>query len=304
MKNIIKNLVTIVSIIAGFAAVLSFIYQVKSNNPKLEILEISNDNLTNLPKVKNLKSDFYYKDSLITNLWKLNASIKNISSKSIIGKGTNKNIIENNLTFRLNNGFKLIDFNINETDFPNEASVQNDEIKLNFTQWRQDEQIDVTIYAEQISNENEELELLINEREIVDGVVGYRKISQPQEKDSRIIDLFPSPLATVLFWIGIVFYGFFIFILPIGLVIEVYKYVNYQKWKRNWLSSFNEKIANLESDGEITTSYKPENTPIRIWEKLDIPKPDIPTNSLSNMITAILIAFCLSIIPLLWMIEI
>ncbi|WP_452218361.1 hypothetical protein [Lacinutrix undariae] len=304
MKNIIKNLVTIVTIVAGIVAILSFVYQIKSNNPKLEVLEISNDNLTNLPKVKNLKSNFYYKDSLITNLWKLNASIKNISSKTIIGKGTNKNIIDKNLVFKLNNGFKLIDFNINETDFPNGVSIQDNEIEFNFTQWRKDEKIEVTIYAEQISGENNELELLINEREIVDGIVEHRKINQPEEKDSRIIDLFPTPLASVLFWIGIIFYGFFLLILPIGLVIEINKYVNYQKWKRNWLNSFNEKISTLHTDGEILITYKPENTPVRIWEKLDIPKPDVPTNTLPSMIIGVVLAFCLVIIPILWMIKI
>jgi hypothetical protein len=304
MKNIIKNLVTIVTIVAGVVAILSFIYQVKSNNPKLEILEISNDNLTNLPKVKNLKSDFYYKDSLITNLWKLNATIKNISSKTIIGKGTNKNIIDKNLTFKLNKGFKLIDFNITESDFPNGISIQDNVIGFDFTQWRKDEKINVTIYAEQISNDEKELKLLINEREIVDGVVDYRKINQTENKDSRLIDFLPSPIASVLFWVGIIFYGLFLLILPIGLVIEINKYLNYQKWKRNWLNTFNEKISDLYSKGEIIVQYKPNYTPTTTWEKLDIPKPDVPTNSLLSLIIGIIFGFCLLVIPILWMIKI
>lgn len=304
MKNIFKNIVTIITLVAAVVGVLSFIYQVKSNNPKLEILEISNDNLTNLPRVRNLKSSFHYKDSLITNLWKLNTSIKNISSKTIIGKGNNKNIIDNSLTFNLNNGFKLIDFNINNSDFPNTINIKNNEVQFMFNQWRKDEKIDITIYAEQILSKDKELKLLMNEREIIDGLITYRKVNQPLEKDSKLIDFLPTPLKSILFWIGMIFYGFIILLLPIGFAVETNKYLSYQKWKRIWLSEFNIEISNLLSMGEITTKFKPEDTPVSTWEKLSIPKPEIPSNSLSSLIFALILVSVLFVIPILWMIEI
>ncbi|GGK27742.1 hypothetical protein GCM10007962_22500 [Yeosuana aromativorans] len=304
MKKTIQNLVTIITIVAGIVAVLSFIYQIKSNDPKLEVLEISNDNLTNLPKVEYLKSNFYYKDSLITNLWKLNAIVRNIGSKTIIGKGDNKNIIDNNLTFRLNNGFKLIDFNITQNDFPYNIRKDENIVSFDFVQWRENEKVDITIYAEQVSKESNELKIILNEREIIDGHVNYRKLSQEEDKNKIIADFLPKPIRNVLYWVGIVFYGLIILILPFGLYTELNKYFAYKKWKKNWQTSFNEKMSEFLANGTIDKHMTTSEVPYRIWEKMEIPIPDIPSNPIWSMILGILFAFVLLSIPIIWMIQI
>ncbi|WP_353778730.1 hypothetical protein [Winogradskyella sp. 3972H.M.0a.05] len=305
MKKSIQNLVTIVTIVAGIVAVLSYIYQIKSNNPKLEILEITNENLTSLPRVKNLESNFYYKDSLITNLWKLNATIRNTGSKTIIGTGTSKNLIGDYLTFKLNEGFKLIDFNISENDFPYSMNRINNDVIFSFVQWRENEKIDVTVYAEQITSNNRKLEIMLNEREIIDGVIDYKKLNQPNENSNQIaINYLPKPLQEIFYWVGLVFFGLIFLVLPFGFYIELSKYYSFKKWKKKYGIQFKNKVNELYNNGEIKKIYNVEEASIDVWDKIDVPYPDIPTNPIGIMIFAMFTVFILFAIPLLWMIKI
>ncbi|CAM3828403.1 hypothetical protein FLCU109888_03735 [Flavobacterium cucumis] len=304
MRKFVQNIVTIITITAGIVAVLSFVYQVKSDNPKIEILEINNDNLTNIPRIKNLTANFSYKDSVITNLWKLNAVIKNVGSKTIIGKGTNKNIIENHIGFKLNEGFRLIDFNIAKAQFPNEIKKDSNSVRLFFSQWREDEQIDVTIYAEQISNASSELKIIGDERDIVDGEITYRKINQQVNQRKNLADYLPESISAVLLWIGIIVYALCSLILPFGMIYEVYKYFMFGSWKRKWNSKFNENILRLYKEKELAKIYSPNNLPDSYWEKINVPKPDLPMQPFASTFLGMLVLLILLILPLLWLIKI
>lgn len=304
MRKTIQILITISTFIGCIIAILSFINQIKPINPKIEILEISNDNLTNLPKIKNLQSSFYYKDSLITNLWKLNVSVENIGDKTIVGKGQNKNIIDDNLTLKINDGFKLIDFSINKSDIPYEIKNKLNEVDLNFMQWRTNEKIYITIYAEQINNKSEHLKLLLNEREIIDGIVTTRKLNQQILKEKRLIDFLPAPLPIISFWVGVIIYGLILLILPFGLFTEINKVYSFSKWKKQWKVTYDEKINGLVSEGTLHKHFKPQDLPLTVWENAKIPRPDVPTNSIYTTVLTIIVIFILIVIPLLWMIEI
>lgn len=301
MKKVIQYLVTTLTIIGGIIAIISFIYQVKSNKPKMEILEISNDNLTNLPEVKNLKSNFYYKDSLITNLWKINVRISNNGAQTIVGKGSNKNLINDHLVFSLNDGYKLIDFNISDSSFPYSIENSSNEVRFYFNQWRVDERVSIVAYAEQIIENESPLAVLLNERDILDGEVTYRKANQEPNKSKRLIDFLPSPLVRVLYWFGLIFYGIFLVFLPIGAGIEINKYLAYKKWNKKWLSVFYDQINDLIKDGDF---YTPETLPEYHWNEIGVPRPDIPDTNIVVMMLGIILGLCILIIPYLWMVTI
>lgn len=303
MKKIIQNTVTIITITAGVVAVLSFVYQIKSNNPKIEILEINNDNLTNIPKIKNLDANFCYKDSVITNLWKLNASIKNSGSKTIIGKGTNKNIIDNYIGFKLNKGFRLIDFNISKSEFPNKIKKDSNSVSLYFSQWRENEKIDVTIYAEQITNVSEELKIICNERDVIDGEVVYRKINQEVNKSKILADYLPDTISVVLFWIGIIVYSLCSLLLPLLLIYEVYKYFMFGRWKRIWNRKFNEGVLKLYNEKKIAKVCGPTNLPDRYWDEVNVPKPELPLQPFLSSFVGLVFVLILLIIPVLWLVK-
>ena len=304
MNKLIKYAPSVLAVVGLIVGILRYYQEVKPNNPRVEILEISNDNLTNLPTIRNLKSEFYYNDSLISNLWKINASIQNIGPKTIIGKGNKKNLIGSGLTLKLEDGFNILNFNVNYSDFPFEVRKGSNQVSLTFNQWRKNEKFEITVYAEQIAENQNAPVLVINEREIVDGIVTYNKLSQQATSESKLIDLAPPLVKVPLFWFGIIIYAGMALVLIITYAAELKKLIVYRKWKKRWLSKFNQEIGNFPSHNKLNISTKPTEASKEFWLESEIPKPFPPESSLVGFSFVFFILFVLTIIPILWMVNI
>lgn len=68
MNKYLNNIATVMTIVAGVAAIVGVYIQYKDDNPVIEIKSILNDKLTDLPTVDGFNAKFYYKDSLVSSL--------------------------------------------------------------------------------------------------------------------------------------------------------------------------------------------------------------------------------------------
>ncbi len=149
-------------ILAGF-----FVYDrwIAPERVELEVKRIDATQLTKLPAIDGLKANFHFKDSLVTNLWRVKYMITNIGTKTIIGEGAQRNIIDNELKLYFNDSITILDIQIGNTNFPIELL----NAKLSFKQWRPKEFIEVVAFVEPTTKANPIMQ--IDERDIIDGKV-------------------------------------------------------------------------------------------------------------------------------------
>lgn len=303
MTKYLKNLALIMTIIAGIAAVIGLYAQYKENNPTLEIKNITKDKLTDLPRVEGLKAQFYYKDSLVHSLWKLNYEITNIGNKAIIGEGNNKNIIKESLTFHLPDNFKILELNLSQDSLPFELINVNNKIKLKFLQWKPNETLNLVLYVEQLSV-NAIPTLKMNEREIENGIVNYTTLQNKIDKEQSLFDLLPRILQIILRWIGYIFFGLIILVMPIVWIGELVKYLKYKKWKSTDYWMYEEWIDENIKAGKIDLHYDPQKLPKQYWNDYPYLKPVFSDNEFGSFTLGAVIVFVLTLIPLLIMIKI
>lgn len=303
MNKLLKNLAMIITIIAGIATIIGVYMQYKENNPIIEIKDITNDKLTDLPKVKGLRAEFYYKDSIVHSLWKLNYDITNIGNKSIIGEGNNKNIIKEGIIFYLPDNYKILEVNSTQDDFHFEFSQENNKVKLKFLQWKPKESLNIILYVEQLNNK-EMPTLKTDEREIVNGVVNYASIQNKADKKKSLFDFLPNIMQSILRWIGYIFFGLIIIVMPIIWISELIKYVKYKRWKKSNYWMYKEWIDENIKKGTLNLHFEPIKLPEQYWADYPYPKPIFPSDDFANLTIGVIIVLILTLTPLMIMIKI
>ncbi len=303
MNKYLKNLAMIMTIIAGVAAIIGVYTQYREDNPTLEIKNITRDKLTDLPKVEGLKAQFYYKDSLVHSLWKLNYDITNIGNKAIIGEGNNKNIIKERLTFYLPDNYKILEVNTSQDTLPFELYNEKNKVKLKFLQWKPKESLNIIMYVEQLS-EKEIPTLKTDEREILNGIVNYTSIQSEIKEKQSLFDHLPRTIQSIFRWIGYVFFGLIIIVMPIVWISEFVKYAKYKKWKRSDYWMYKEWIDENINKGVLGLHYEPSKLPKQFWKDYPYLKPVFPDNDFASLTIGTLLVLVLTLIPLLIMIKI
>lgn len=188
---------TVILIVLG---VLQFIND-RHKPTILEVKTISEIELTRPLNVDHLSSTYLYYDSIpVEHLWQSSFIITNIGGTSLYGKGFDqKNIKGDSLFFQLTNCEKIL--SIEAIDNTADINISNN--SLQFTQWRPTEYIEIRV----ISDGPTSPELLIDERDVVEGRVIYAKYS-PEENlaAKRLVDYLPEASYKVLWWVVIIFY--------------------------------------------------------------------------------------------------
>lgn len=235
-NKIIKYSWGFLSVVAVFATLYGFYLQLRTNNPRLFVNNSLISHLTIPPRIAGLRASYYYRDSAVSDLWKLNANVGNNGNETIIGVGTKKNILQTaGLILKVRNGFKVLNLEtINET-FPAKIQVLNDtSLSISFEQWRKGEAIQVSLYLEKVSREGSAAPALyLDERQIVDGkvdIIPYQAVLQVSKP--YVIDALPVAIRSPLRWGLIIVFGVFALIgMPAAAYSELKSKGNSSKLK-------------------------------------------------------------------------
>jgi hypothetical protein len=204
-----------VSVIVGLIIAGFFVYDrwIKPEQIEIEIKRIDATQLTKLPPIDGLTASFHFKDSLVSNLWRVKYIFTNIGTKTVIGDGIQRNIIENKLKLYFKDSVSILDMQITNKNFP-VVLLDN---KLSFKQWRPKEFIEIITFVEPKTKQTIPT-IEIDERDLIDGrIINSVYFANEKKKDLKSIDYFPIWLKSALKWIIVII----IFITFLGLILGV-----------------------------------------------------------------------------------
>lgn len=302
MNKFLKTVFTVVSFAAAIAGITALYLQIQSKVPIIEIKNISSDKLTDLPNIEELKAIYIFKNDTVKSLWKFHYIISNIGDENIIGEGNNKNIIKESLKFTFNQGFKIIDYQLNKKDFPLDIKVSDKRFEINFLQWHPTEKFEIILYVEQLEKSKIPI-LTSNEREILNGEITYSTIYKEIEKNESLFDRLQKSFQTILWWFGVIFFGLFVALMPFVIIAEIPKIYKYKKWVNNEKWMYDEWINELIKDNKLQQHKEPKNLPNHLWNEYPYPKPIYSDNDFKSLVFGGLIIIILFSIPLLLLIN-
>jgi len=307
MNKVWKSMLTILSIVTGIATLIGLYLQWYEKKPIIDLRQISIENLTDKPNVTGFDATYRFNDSIVKNLWRGYYIIENIGNETIIGTGTKKNIITDKIKVTTNSKFKILNFEVKNSNFPIQVLKDSDNnLLLDFLQWRQSEFFELQVYFEGTSSDTLNPIISINEREILNADVRY-SIFKPSVKDKKIIaDYLPSFLNWILWLLGVVSFGLGFIIMPIFFISEVIQVSKYKSWQRLHGSFYDEWVKQMVAQKKLTFHVKPEKLTENLWKEFPGVRPKIPgsLNEMKSLFIGMIIVMILTSIPILWMIKI
>ena len=138
MDKLFKYIGRIAAITTTVAGLIGIYFALHEKRVKLNVEIISLENLTAHDTIEDLSIKYYYSDTLeVHNLWKVQCIIRNIGDKTIVGTGTEKQILSDGLPIHFNKSEKSCrTLSVRILNSNNEAYLRNQ--KLYFQQWRRD----------------------------------------------------------------------------------------------------------------------------------------------------------------------
>ena len=187
----IGKIATVITIIGGVVAIYFAFYEKRI---KIDVQTSIAENLTSHKTIQDLSVRYYYHDSLeVDNLWRMQWVIRNIGDKTIVGTGSECQLLnEKGLPFHFSSNVQILSLNISNCN--NNAILQNDCIQ--FQQWRKGEYVEIVAFIES----DVKPEIRISDRDVVDSEISYSKYT-PETISSKnsIIELLPAWLSKTLF---------------------------------------------------------------------------------------------------------
>lgn len=286
--TVIGRIALVVGIIAPIGILIASLINLKKNNLKLEFQINGIQFLTPKTEVDDFKGIYYYKDSLIDNLWVVDIKMINTGTETIIGKGSKKNIIEEDIPMKFSNDFKIVKVEKIKSDFKHRIKTlinTSSEFSLSFNQWRKEETLIYKFYL--ISKNNKTVPKLENiERSLINGDILIKELNHPNLNNKKpLLDYAPSTIALIGRIGSIIVALLGIMILLKEYFRGVYHSFLLYSWKRTYLDTYktylikNEQMLRekstlydfhiLEEILNNPRTYYPDN----FWEEAQIPKP-------------------------------
>jgi len=281
----LKKLILWFGIFGSIASILSvvFIFIPKNENIELIVNTQSIERLTQNfeDKEPNLKVNYKFKGIEIKNLLKYNIEFQNKSKKTIIGNGNQKNILLDNFTLKLKEGYDILDYKKIKSDFNNRLIVDSTEVKIYFEQWRENEVLEYSFYVKtDIAKPDTLLLQQPDFRQIIDGDILFN-IKETDKSDNKITSVFPQKIRQASYIIVLIFLGLFILALTISIFIIPIGYVNIKNWKSKNYKKYSNLVETVfadDIDKKTRLLENPNDAPQLFWEKFDGDKyPSIVT---------------------------
>ena len=261
----------IVAIIASIGTLIGVYYQLQTKKSKVELQLLSIDYLTSNNNIDNLSSNYKYKGEPVKNLWLAKYKIVNIGDLTIIGEGTNKNIIGNKIKIKYNSEIQILDnIKVIQKDFPIEI-VKEDSIyySIYFDQWRINESAIFSLYLKSENKINDFLPFVVN-RPIIDGdiLINDYTINSKTEK-KPIIDYWEEPFPLIIRIVSIIVIATILILLTFLFSRSLIEWIRLVSWKSRYYDKFKTFINSELLGKDIERFFKNEWERKRVLEDKD-----------------------------------
>lgn len=297
-----NTLMLVAALVAMIAGVWTVALQIRSKRAEVTAEITSMEELTPPTRLPDLSATFTYKGQPVDHLWKVTLNIVNSGDKTLVGEGTQKILMGDNISFEFPADCRLLDTIVVRKDFPGALHQSQNSIAISFTQWRKLESFSVSCFVTRPPGARGSIHPPIptaQGRSIIDGDILIRDISTPVKNAKKpLLDYLPAPLAipakavgaiSIAVWGGLlVGFGFFLF----------RDLVRTKWWKRKHLAEFQTFLATQQIEPLVQRSYlnNPTLVPKNLWtaypgKKLRVffPQTDLASPSASVVLAIILI---------------
>jgi hypothetical protein len=272
----VKKLMLWFGIFGSIASIASLLFIFIPADEKIKLL-VNTQSVERLTqnfekKEPNLKVNYQFKGLEIKNLWKYNIQFQNKSKKTIIGNGNQKNILTDNLSLILKEGYDILDSKELKSDFNNKLKIDSTDVKIYFEQWRENEILEYSFYVKTDINEPDSLLLKNPEfRQIIDGDILFNLQDNNIEKN-KITRVFPEKVRQASFVLILIFLGLFVLISIFLIVFIPLAFIKVKNWKNNNWKKYKSVVEEVFFD-DIEKKDKlledPNYAPEFFWEKFE-----------------------------------
>lgn len=231
-----------------------------------------------LTKEDNTAPKFYTKyfyDSMeVDNLMRYEISLTNKSGHTLVGKGAKSDFILKKFTIPIDTSFRLLSLRESREKKLDSISFDNKKFDIHFKQWSDDDEIELTLFLENKSQEKyipkaEQILKDIDETQIIDGKTKFdsnihlsffQKISKKIPLNFRKICLI---LTLMLLYSFLLFFTY-------GFTIVTINLLNKRLWKSKYSSSFKAKLRQHKYNQHQIVKYvkNPEIVHSDVWTKI------------------------------------
>lgn len=283
-----KKFIIWIGAIGSLASIVSLFIIFVPSDSKIKLLVTTNsvERLTQDFKSQepNLKVEYQFKGVEIKNLWKYNIVLQNKSEKTIIGKGNYKNILTDHLTFKLKEGYKILDHRQLYSDLNSKLSVDSTELKISFDQWRENEVTEYSFYVQTDLASPDSLLLKQPElRQIIDGDIVFELRKFKTEKN-RITSFLPKEFRQLTLMVVFIFLVFLSITSVYAVCIIPISIIKIKSWQRKNWEAYKDIMEDVLKDDTQKLNLvleKPNLAPDDFWNKFQGDK--FPSNTLELM---------------------
>jgi hypothetical protein len=271
----IKQLILWFGIVGSFASIISLLFIFIPRNENI-ILNVNTQGIERLTQnfeddEPDLKVNYKFKGFEIKNLWKYTIQFQNKSRKTIIGNGNQKNILTDNLTLNLKQGYNVLEYKKIKSDFNSQLKIDSTKVNIFFEQWRENETLEYSFYVKtDISKPDTLLLEQPKFRQIIDGDIVFNQDNG--KKRDRITEVIPQKFRLAGYVVSMIFLTLFIIILTIFLFLTPISFYKVRKWKTENFEKYSIFIEKIFADANTKKNRLLENpihAPDEIWEKFE-----------------------------------
>jgi len=233
-----------------------------------------------LTKEDNTAPKFYTKyfyDSIeVDNLMRYEISLTNKSGHTLVGKGPKSDFILKKFTIPVDTSFRLLSLRESREKKLDSISFDNKKFDLHFKQWSDNEDIELTAFLENKSQEKyipkaEQIFKNTDKTQIIDGKIKYDSNIHLTffQKVSKKIPLNFKKISLIL---TLIFLYSVLFIFGYALLINTINIFNKRLWKSKFSSSFKTKLLQHKYALREIKKYlkNPEIVPDNVWTKINM----------------------------------
>ena len=304
IKFSVQNIAVVLGALGALAAIISVWVQLVPAKPELEANIKTTEEFSANTRIDGLTGEFKYKGEKIDKLIKITLDITNIGSRTVIGKGSKKNILGDYITLYAAEGLNIVDTKILRSDFNVELEGSLDSLKIRFGQWRTNESLEAVLYFKNVGQYKDQY-LFIKDRDIVDGDFVVRRNGTSKQKVNPLNDIIPSRYVKPLKAFGILTFGLSFIMCFLLLVEPIKSRIIDSKWKSNNSNGFgvfvDEKLTFLSKEERELLKSNPASFDKIIWKRYEGDPYESPLASNLKealMVTALGFILAIGLVPL------
>jgi len=288
MKKVVESFGffgVIIGIITGLYVLYHETFEEK--NPVINVSIINSNHPTAVSKVDGLLASYKFKNRKVSNLWIEDLKLVNSGNITLVGKGSQKNIIDDSLCFYIRKPFRFLS-EIQASGNCGESTyyIANDTtVSIKFVQWRAKEYLDFKLYIEGDTSNIVGPTFYMNDRQIMNGVVKYEPFIGNASGPSLIKDYIKNEGLVTMSGVvgGVLSIGYLV--LSLYFIFEVIKsYFDYKKWHVKNYDSYKNKIDILVEEGKLKEFVKPSELPSYFWKLIELEKITLMVDNAKDLI--------------------